>query len=79
MTFVTEDSIDIPNASLLVHIIRRPDPYAPMQPETELPKAGEVVEINGVKRTVLRAMYSGDSEFKWWPHFHIETPINEKL
>lgn len=66
-------SWDQPNiAGFKWFIIKRPDAYEPFK-NGELPKAGSVVSIDGSDHTVRRASYSGDSEFKYYPHIVIET------
>lgn len=67
-TFTSSDRHTIANKPMFM--IKRPDPYAPRE-LSELPKNGEVVTIDGEQRTVERADFTGDSEFKWFPHIVI--------
>ena len=52
----------------IMFVIQRADPYAAL---TDLPQCKDQVTIDGAEYTVKQACFSGDSEFKWWPHLII--------
>lgn len=67
-TFTTWDYHTLQHARMW--FIKRPDAYAPRDP-SELPKDGETVLIDDKEVVVKKADFSGDSEFKFYPHIVI--------
>lgn len=66
--FKSDDFHALPHVRMW--LIKRPDAYIPRE-LSELPKIGDIVEIDGEKIVVKSADFTGDSEFKYYPHIVI--------
>lgn len=67
-SYTSIDSFSLPDG--VAFVIRRANPRVGPTVD-ELPVAGDVVVINGMRYRVRKAAFSGDSEFNWWPEILI--------